>query len=660
MDCSEKFKHQGDPMSKTRGTLLGFGDFDEAHAVGAAPKVQTKASAPTKGVGPTHAFNKVSAKKGKSSGKPSPHAVAAVKSKHAGDTAIAAGKKAEASAKKYKPKDHAPLVPVAAKVTHVGLVSIGAAPKIASVLSPKQKKAVDKHVTAIAKAAQATKNLSLAAAKAEKAGKGALAASGDAARAALKAVGKGESKTRAKGKATHVGAAELEHAYNLLDSCGEDGIENLSDEEAVFVGECLGLDVPVPGAQGVPPDPNNPGYLADGSPDPSYVSDQGAAGGSPAAGGLDPSTGIVTDMDGSVLYDPANDQPVLPARGGVLSKDNAQFQWDHIPDDGIAYTGAIGSDEVGSWSLMYDKPFIPNQQGDGFLWHTAPGQTAAWFPLGAAATLFGKQASQAFQNFGPGMAGAPLGTNTPNTQVSKVSRANGCGPLVGDPGKRLAGVQYAEGDDKWFWLSDNAPIWATQDVDAKITAAAQAIIAANTATALATLAAHQKDAADIEEKQFKQQAEQALTQSAADAEQQVAQTKADSADITAQQSQAAQQAQQDIAYQAQQDTISTAQAQQQIVQAQLQAQADAEAQHELVSEAATYNAFLQAHPEAMAQVVAEQQAPQDSGEGDVFDDGGQEIPTDGEAPPMFEEKDLPTADDTDDVDPNWPHTDEEV
>ena len=104
----------------------------------------------------------------------------------------------------------------------------------------------------------------------------------------------------------------------------------LTDYEAETLGECLGLIAPAsnmvpalstsavntatpttPGAVSTstaPPDPNNPGYLMDGTPDPNYA---GAAGGA-TGGGLDPTTGIVTDMNGNVFYDPTNDQPVLP------------------------------------------------------------------------------------------------------------------------------------------------------------------------------------------------------------------------------------------------------------------------------------------------------------------------------------------------------------
>src|SRR4029077_10823242 len=44
------------------------------------------------------------------------------------------------------------------------------------------------------------------------------------------------------------------------------------------------------------------------------------------------------------------------------------------------------------------------------------------------------------------------------------------GPLIGNPqDPNLAGLQYSMADDKFFWQGINAPRWATQGADLKIT-----------------------------------------------------------------------------------------------------------------------------------------------------------------------------------------------
>ena len=163
-----------------------------------------------------------------------------MKAKNAGNAALAIAKKATTSAKAYSASaaagKHSPLVPVAATVTSVGLVTIGAVPVVAAAMSSKQAKAVDKHTTAIASTAMSNKRLQLAAAKAEKSGKKALAASGDAARAALAIAGKkGSGKLMGK---TAVGAAVAQELMKRMD---KEGPESLNDAEAEFLGECLGL-----------------------------------------------------------------------------------------------------------------------------------------------------------------------------------------------------------------------------------------------------------------------------------------------------------------------------------------------------------------------------------------------------------------------------------
>lgn len=592
--------------------LLGFGDYPEAYV--GATKAPVKPSAK-----PALAKGPVPVKTAPKGGKPSPHKAAMVKTIDAGKKALDVAKKAHASVAAYKPAQHAPLVKLAASVSPKGTVMLGAV--TAKPLSPKQNLAVAKHANAIARHAQANKRLNIAASKASKAGNDAL----KFAKVTTPVLKKMFSvSTGIPSRPT--GPAHMLGADDLIGS-----IERLSDEELVRACEMLGVDAAglMPGMPGYDPstDTGAQGYM-----DPNSFAP--AAG----AGGVDPTSGIVTDPNGNVLYDPSNDPTLqqLPVRGGTLSPSDAQIQWADVPDDGVPYDGSKGFPDgsVGSFNTQYNHADGYEMHADG--WYLKRGND--------------------YDHSGPS---AP---NYGNDQ--------GWGPLVGNPNGPLANLQWATNSKKWFWQSATAPTWATTEADAKITDANNKTIAANTATAVAQLAQMQQDAAANAEAQAKQDAQTALQQSADTQAEAHATSVATQADTVAQQQQSAAQATQDIAYQTQQDAQEAAQNQidnaamtAEVPIAAAEDQLDVEAQkaeqNQLVQEAAAHNAWVQAHPDQgeAAYEAAQQQQGQgqggDDGGGDEFDDGGQSM--DDGAPSMFEENAQPQGGD---VDPNWPNSDD--
>ena len=651
-------------MSSESKHLLGFGDFPEAHVGAVKPTTKTATAGKGKAT-----YKPANLPTGKSSGKKSPHGLAAIAAGNAGKKALAVAKAAEASNKGYeaaaKSGKHAPLVPVVAKKTAVGMITIGAAP--GTPLTAKQAKAVDKHTGAIAKHAMAQKNLAIAAAKAKKAGDDALAAAGEVARAALKMAGKSmpKGKTKVIPKTTIKG--EVAEVLGYLEALGPDGIEELDDETKEMLGEMLGGDASglLPGQPGYNPttDPTSPsyvqpygsgvsatsGYDAYGNPivDPYATSGTGTA-------GLDSSTGIVTDKNGSVLYDPSQDADLvaIPTRGGTLSQTDAQVVWQNAPEDSIAWdaSGKVPN-SLGSWLSFYG----PQKDGFGqfgvtFGYHSDGWQDGEkkWTKRFGQADITGNDNRDDLGTDDAVAAAESLKNDTRNNKTGKAY-----GPIIGNPTGPYAGVQYANADKRWFFQSQNAPAQFCTEADSKITVANQKIVDAKTKAALALVAQQNAEDAANAEALAKQQAAQALSQQAAEADQTLTQTKMATADVIAQQSQDQQMAQGDIDYQKMQDTQQNAQAQARLERQKQRATAEAEAAHELISEAATYNqtmaAYAQSHPEeALALMQAQNQAPAGADPVDEFDDGGQSLdggPSVDDEPSMFEEKYLPQYED---------------
>lgn len=341
------------------------------------------------------------------------------------------------------------------------------------------------------------------------------------------------------------------------------------------------------------PDPFNPGFLTDGTPDPAYGGGYGAPYGSPYG---DPNYGAPAAPPDVPITPP-------PPMGNVI---NAS-----VPPDGVVYDESKGYPDqgFGSYEHFYPGQLGPynamdvhsNAPGDGFALH-----------------------SDGWYYFHNGSFNRPNDAELADgTTLAKGSIANGWGPLVSNPNNPdLAKLRWSMVDRKWFWYLEEAPAWATAAIQYAASKLAQQQAAADQAAAQADAAA-----------QAKAQADQAAAQAASDAQIALAQQQAASASQIAQQQQADQTSQQNVDWQTQADTFSAAQAQAQLQaaqqQAQLQAPLDAQAQQQALQLQQMQLDYLQQHPELMA---PQQQQP-DQGQGGG-DGGGmpQGLPAAGDTP----------------------------
>ena len=553
--------------------LLGFGDF----FVGAA-KAAVKPVAVAKG--------KVQLRKGKDTGKGSPHKGALVNLATVAHKAEEIAKKAMFSVAKYnhdaKVGQHSTAIPLAVTKIHGdGTVVLGAAPATSRVLTPKQKVAVAKHAKAIERHKMATKALNIAASKTHAAAKKSLSKVAKTARSFAKAIK--APTTRVHGM-DEIGNEELLDTIDMID-------EVLGDDASMY----------------------DPSMMDAGTAAPADPIDHTKYG---AAGGLDASSGVVTDFNGNVLYDPNNDPAITPMpvpRGGTLSASDAQVVWQKMPADAIPYTGnPLVKNAVGSWQMFNDSDNNGSGWGHGFLYGMHEGGPH-W--IDRTRSDFGHKYSS--------------GKRTQD--IARESISMGYGPLIGNTGvgkdgtSQFANLQYAIDDDKWFWQGANCPPQYATSADQAITDANNAIIQTNTAAALATAAQMQKDAADRAEAQAKQDAAQALAEQQEISKEQLAESAEQSAANVAQSQQASQAAQLDVeAYKAQ-IPIAAAQDQQTVA-----------AQQALIEQAGIWNDWAKSHPEeAVAQMneaaaadegSEDAEATADSGDVDSsMDDGSQRI-----------------------------------
>lgn len=420
----------------------------------------------------------------------SPHKVAMNRAITAANRALAAGTHAKARAAQYNPKAHTTLVPYQAFKSGGSTVLGAVSPNPNKPLTPAQQKALQKHTNAITRHAQA-------AARAKQAAARAIAASKDASAAAKKAkpvidkLLKAVPKTRILGDGIREEAAlniELLGNDVLLDQyAGPDLVGNdvLCDQYAGpdLVGdgggwtEIVGAGTPDPNNPGYltdgtldpsPPDPTNPGYLMDGNLDLNYGS-----GGSP---------------------DTSGDIP-LPKRDQPLSQADKQVLWHKVPDDGVVYDGSRGlpGDGFGSYNYFFGSP-----GQDGYIYREGRWQM---------------RQGDSYHDGSP--------------QSPGYGAEQGLGPLIGNPtaaGEQawVQNVQWATDDKKWFFQGASAPAWLTTEQDAAITLLNQKTDAANAAAAAALAAQQAQDEAQAAEAQAKQDAANALAQSAADTQSQIA------------------------------------------------------------------------------------------------------------------------------------------
>jgi hypothetical protein len=360
----------------------------------------------------------------------------------------------------------------------------------------------------------------------------------------------------------HAAAAKTAHAIVALHSQIKKTKAAITPAHLHGFGDTdlLGLDV-----LGADPDPNNPGFLTDGSPDPNWTN-------------LDPNLQPALD-DPTLNTDPPPDVP--PVQAPPIETIVAT-----VPPDGIVYDGTQGFPRysVGSASSFYgpntNKSGAETDSGGmyGWLWgwnhwndpFKNKGETA-WIIRSGEAGLSADQAAHAAFNPVAGIAtliakGNDNWSDSPNVPATDPSQlpdvsatladfdaagmkypdgvtvSMATNPFVGGPGGPLKNLRWATQDKKWFWYLSEAPdaytaasryaAQALAKAQADADAAAAALQAKQDAQALAAAAAAQAQ----------QDAQNALAESAAtsaqtvaDAGVQTAQSQADAATITAQQ-----------------------------------------------------------------------------------------------------------------------------
>jgi hypothetical protein len=221
------------------------------------------------------------------------------------------------------------------------------------------------------------------------------------------------------------------------------------------------------------PDPTNPGYLLDGSPDPAYG---GVAPG--YTGSLDSSDPYATsgaDQTATALPGPP-DYGLGPAPKGapplVANQDyipDPGFDSDFnvysstgepgtvpLPEGAVIYDGSQAIPTKGAGSYTYFHKTIPGgakpdgNAGSGFYWNKDH-----WNCWWASAYHDNVAIDTRKQSVTPEEAASlPF--------MAQASEKHHWGPLIGNPqGGWTAGMRYDQGGNQWFWYYDKAPSWAT-------------------------------------------------------------------------------------------------------------------------------------------------------------------------------------------------------
>lgn len=483
----------------------------------------------------------------------SPHKLAYSRAGNAMNRAVRAGTQAQNRAALHKPK-----LPT---VVHGDLDTVFGAVEPRQ-LTPRQVAAVQKRDNAIRRAAAS-------AARATKTGANAVAASKRTAAAMQKA-----KPVIAKLLKKAVVAPTKVHGFEFM--LGMHDVGALKD---------FGLLDELVGA--MPGDPNyDPRFDGPYGTDPTtgqpYTSPQGGT--DPSGGGVpytDPGSSSSTPLDPST-YSDGGDIP-LPARGGILSKDDASVVYHTVPDDGVIYQGEKGFPvgSLGSWSRFYG----PDGNGKQYLSTVIAAQSSTQYTTGDPGVISrwvqqhpnSPLAKAANNNITPGFewSQGPIDPDNPvptpkwmiqdqpadwtpiiarvathpedddgeiekwaNLYVvpatlpdvramAQYSVTRGWGPLIGNPNGPLAGLQFAMDTGDWFWQSQNAPVWATKAQDDQIVALNKAANDAAATAAQADQARLQQEADQQAEAQANQDAQLALAQQAADSQAAIAQQQLD-------------------------------------------------------------------------------------------------------------------------------------
>jgi hypothetical protein len=479
-------------------TLLGFGDFFD-DALGAGAKKPGAGKSPPTGKG----------KPGASRAYPKVRFNPAIRGH---GRVLTAGRKTAARA--------AGVLAQAAKLLRrrvPGVVHVGAA--AAKVMSPQQKLAVARSNAAAKKAAALAKPLAAAALR-TKAAVQMLAKHLVAQKRLVNKMKTGHGRRVGRPGAPGAKRSSSPAKRPVAAARGRSLLGELLDDP-VMGDELVGMLREYYTEIGAEPDPNNPGYLTDGSPDPAFAGEGGDAGAPPAddaslsdLAGEDPlDTGaelppppgmdvFIRDASavGGIVYDGSKGTP----DGFVLSYGLATRKTDQSIEPDTAQID--GNEHWGYVFGRYDKSDPPN---GGIPWgsNLAPGQwnhVHGRFWLGRGGWWDPVAASEAF---------------TSPTKRNKYGREYG--PLVGNPAMPDFAAMRVDGNGVMFWFPQEAPDWLTFPIKQAAALSAQAAQKAKQEADKAAAEAEAKARADEAAAKAAQDAANALAESASATEQKV-------------------------------------------------------------------------------------------------------------------------------------------
>ena len=245
---------------------------------------------------------------------------------------------------------------------------------------------------------------------------------------------------------------------------------DLYDEE--IIGDDYGLyDEEIIGAP-TDPDPLNPGFLIDGTPDTggatAYSSETSTTPASaPTEYPVPPDYGLGAPP---TLAQVREEAQRLAARDPGAENDRTSYDSGGgatpVPEGAIYYDGSRGLPDWGflSWQLAYG--YKNNNKRDGAAYRNQP-----WWAGGVQHDAgWHEQHGDSYDTLGErGTGPVAVGSGTPAVQAYSL-RSN-WGPLVGHPENKAAnapwtkGLRYDAGKDAWFWYRDTAPEWASAPED---------------------------------------------------------------------------------------------------------------------------------------------------------------------------------------------------
>lgn len=379
---------------------------------------------------------------------------------------------------------------------------------------------------------------------------------------------------------------------------------------------------------GASPDPQNPGYLDDGSPDPAYFGEPEAI---DTTGMPDLETGLEVPMDDAVELPPPPPIDVIYPNyetvGGIPYNGEKGYPIGYVGS--LNYFTEKAQGKTGAFTDWYGyifggDPNRPSWPGD---------DPTKWVHV------HGHHTGRDWWN----------NTDVQDALTSNTKKApNGVsyGPLVGNPAMPDFAGMRIDGQGRAYWLPQEAPDWVTFPLKQAAALTAKAERDAAAAAAKAEAAAMAKIQADNALAQAQQDAANALAESQAASEQAIAQaqqaTQVQQMEIdqvkAEQQAQVIEQqqdveAQKILAQQAQMELErQREQSQFEMEQRRQQQASQQEAQQMLLAAARREQEYLAQHPE-------QEFAPGQGEEAPVADEGGEEQIADEDSGDLFVEED---------------------